>query len=120
MHFLRRDGERRVPAQLRGIIGVAVGEMPDAGIAVRPARNGAQLIDQMAKTGSETVEQAPLRLATPARLFSIRNTQSFYLGATIGKNRAVAPARLDTRTGQQPLALAAHTRTRHGTRTDPQ
>src|SRR3546814_4867703 len=69
MHFLRRDGERRVPAQLRGIIGVAVGEMPDAGIAVRPARNGAQMIDQMAKTGSETVEQAPLRLANPARLF---------------------------------------------------
>src|SRR3546814_2176346 len=67
MHFLRRDGERRVPAQLRGIIGVAVGEMPDAGIAVRPARNGAQMIDQMAKTGSETVEQAPLRLANPAR-----------------------------------------------------
>src|SRR3546814_11765771 len=62
MHFLRRDGERRVPAQLRGIIGVAVGEMPDAGIAVRPARNGAQMIDQMAKTGSETVEQAPLQI----------------------------------------------------------
>src|SRR3546814_20806827 len=88
MHFLRRDGERRVPAQLRGIIGVAVGEMPDAGIAVRPARNGAQMIDQMAKTGSETVEQAPLRLANPARLFSIRNSPSCDLGEKIGQDRA--------------------------------
>src|SRR3546814_19397320 len=103
-------------SQLRGIIGVAVGEMPDAGIAVRPARNGAQMIDQMAKTGSETVEQAPLRLANPARLFSIRNSQSCDLGAKIGTDRAVAPARLERRPGEQLLALSYNERNREGRR----
>src|SRR3546814_6967448 len=107
MHFLRRDGERRAPAQLRGIIGVAVGEMPEAGIAVRPARNGAQMIDQMAKTGPKTVEQAPLRLANPARLFSIRHSQSCDSGPTIGKDRAGPPARLDRRTHRKHTRLTS-------------
>src|SRR3546814_18534474 len=93
--------------------------MPDAGIAVRPARNGAQMIDQMAKTGSETVEQAPLRLANPARLFSIRNSQSCDLGGKIGKDRAVAPARLERSTGEQLPAIPDDERNREGRRTDP-
>src|SRR3546814_1565861 len=77
------------------------------------------MIEQMAKTGSETVEQAPLRLANPARLFSIRNSQSCDLGAKIGKDRAVAPARLERRTGEQLLAIADDERNREGRRTDP-
>src|SRR3546814_17651575 len=61
MHFLRRDGERRVPAQLRGIIGVAVGEMPAAGITVPPARNGEQMTSEERRGWKEVVRECTSR-----------------------------------------------------------
>src|SRR3546814_1354215 len=59
--FGGRERQRRVPAQLRGIIDVAAGQPPYPVVAIRAARAGAQMIDQMAETGNEAFDQPRTR-----------------------------------------------------------
>src|SRR3546814_10622469 len=87
--FGGRERQRRVPAQLRGIIDVAAGQPPYPVVAIRAARAGAQMIDQMAETGTEAFDQPRTRRLHQPRPLAIGDVQLRHLAAKIGEERAV-------------------------------
>src|SRR3546814_4245642 len=110
--FGGRERQRRVPAQLRGIIDVAAGQPPYPVVAIRAARAGAQMIDQMAETGTEAFDQPRTRRLHQPRPLAIGDVPLRHLAAKIGEDLAVGRSRLERRAGDPLLAIADHPRTR--------